>query len=508
MTAQNDFLFEVDRVFSYSGGSMDALFGSAIVMAEREGLLWEKIIHDDSAEIVWQRRGYLTRQEIIISVRAIFSADGSANLKVTGGIPSKEKLREKILGKKSATSEMERESAYWDSFLADFEKEVHRTLGVLPSDMPTDEKRLRKYFLRKYFGVPGDKKREYVQNVLLFSLMLLYSLTVFVLSAVESGSLNDFSTETAVKYGAAFNFSIFQGEYFRLITGPFFHFGFIHLLLNWVYFGLIFFWFADRFGTLFLLFFLLGAAVFPFAAEYAFLSSSAVVSGGISSMVTALLGLILVITSGRLRGGFGVFVFLFLIGGLFVWLTGLLADVKRTDESLAVSHIGHLAGFLGGVFFGLFVSTLEGRRTFLNQNKLYGAAFACFILLFFSALFIVKGNHSPIYKVWEISGDVMEVRDSVMNTLLLFNDSTDDLRVIMHERAVETLKEQSKRLDEVNTSGVPEAVKQAVNKQNDFLRAEAGYFQALAEHIRGNSDEEKLNAAQRFRDSLYEVWVQ
>ena len=150
-------------------------------------------------------------------------------------------------------------------------------------------------------------------------------------------------------------FDIIQyGEYYRLLTAMFLHFGFMHLLYNMVaLFALGFqlektmgklryavtYLFAGLFGNVFIL------RVEHFTGDYSY-------TVGASGAIIGLLGAFLVLTLNRNDGMDGLPLGRLLLCILLVFIP--------TDGNVSVS--GHIGGFLGGILIAAIISFFFPRR--------------------------------------------------------------------------------------------------------------------------------------------------
>ena len=61
------------------------------------------------------------------------------------------------------------------------------------------------------------------------TILIVINIVIFLLETKDGGSTN---RDVALKYGAQYQPYIQQGQYYRLFTAMFLHFGVYHLLLN------------------------------------------------------------------------------------------------------------------------------------------------------------------------------------------------------------------------------------------------------------------------------------
>lgn len=163
---------------------------------------------------------------------------------------------------------------------------------------------------------------------------------LFVLVTVTGGSED---MENMIRWGAAYTPLIRQGEYYRLFTSMFLHFGFEHLFHNMLLLLFVGDYLEKNVGKiLYLMIYLLGGmagGVCSFAYEAA--KGSSVVSAGASGAIFAVLGamvVLLILNKGHLEDLTMGRVCLMIILTLMVGL-----------RSETVDNYAHIGGFLGGV---------------------------------------------------------------------------------------------------------------------------------------------------------------
>jgi rhomboid protease GluP len=165
-------------------------------------------------------------------------------------------------------------------------------------------------------------------------LFMIIQLALFLWLEFKGGSTD---TSTLIKYGAKFNFYIYEGEWWRFITPIFLHIGFLHLVMNTLslyYLGTA----VERmYGNFRFVFIYLFAGVAGFIAS--FLTSSVVSAGA----------------SGAIFGCFGALLYFGLIyPKLFSRTMGanligiLIINIIIGFSVSSIDNAGHLGGLAGG----------------------------------------------------------------------------------------------------------------------------------------------------------------
>lgn len=184
-------------------------------------------------------------------------------------------------------------------------------------------------------------------------IIIAVNVLVFVMVTVTGGSDD---AENMIRWGAAYTPLIHQGEYYRLFTSMFLHFGPEHLLNNM--FLLLFAgdYLEKSVGKLsYLAVYLLGGmtgSISSYLFEYS--NGRAVIAAGASGAIFAVLGAIivlLILNRGKLEDLTMIRV------GLMILLT-LMAGFQSGN----VDNYAHIGGFVGGMIVMMLFSPLYLRR--------------------------------------------------------------------------------------------------------------------------------------------------
>ncbi|HIS80600.1 MAG TPA: rhomboid family intramembrane serine protease [Candidatus Scatomonas merdavium] len=198
-----------------------------------------------------------------------------------------------------------------------------------------------------------DRMRRRRQKCIMNLIIIAVNVILFLAAEATGGSEN---TEHMVRMGASYTPLVEGGEYWRLFTSMFLHFGLAHLLNNMV---LLFFLgdYMERFlGKVRYLILYLGGGIlgniFSYWSELQ--QGRQVVSAGASGAIFAVLGglvVLLLIHRGRLEDLSLPRVLLMAALSLYVGF-----------RSAGVDGFAHLGGFLGGAFLAAAMKLLPGGR--------------------------------------------------------------------------------------------------------------------------------------------------
>lgn len=199
------------------------------------------------------------------------------------------------------------------------------------------------------------------QPMQLPSWIILINVTVFIAMAINGAGIFDTDMEKAVQWGAAWKRLVMEGQYWRLLTACFIHFGIVHLFANMV---------ALIYASVFLMLYInrwqfltgyLASGVFSFAVSMWWHNEtiSAGASGAIFGCYGMLTGLAFtpLIAKEERRT---VLIYL----GIYVGFN-LLYGLKE-----GVDNAAHVGGLLSGIVIGL-IYYLPLRRESSNGVKLF-----------------------------------------------------------------------------------------------------------------------------------------
>jgi rhomboid protease GluP len=506
-TPQPEVIYQSEFRIKHEMGRPAAVEVLATLLAEREDEIWQDFdCNEESWTVRWDISGFIDRQNnITTTLTAIFSKDNSAVIC----------LERHIKNPAGKNISVEQEQQGLNSILATIQKDYALRLKerqlqkksdlqfntTAENDCPGWSKKLYQKFNWHYRGNIGNYSWERYLNLSIHGLVILACTILLIFSMLYEKHLMGFSTATALRLGASSNILIYEGEYFRLFTGSFFHFSIIHFIYNvmiYVYAGNFF---ARKYGTFFTLSFLIGAAIFPFAAEYLMTGNKLIVSGGISSILTAMLGLLLTRIIFSYAGGIKDFLFYAVISLSILFIIGFIDG--------GTSLYGHISGFLAGICYGLIV-LLFLRLKIRAANITTASVFALSLLLAASALCIRAGEKNPIIQAYAVVKQAGAAQDSIIEQITAYNDSSLIQRRDINLNGITALEGHIRELDTLGTMKLDTNFLNSVNKLKDFLEAEQAYYSIYARYFDEDSTvtEDMLQVAGQLRDSLWNVYAQ
>lgn len=171
------------------------------------------------------------------------------------------------------------------------------------------------------------------------------NIVVFVLVEATGSSLD---AAHMVKWGAAYTPLIKQGEYYRLFTCMFLHFGIEHLLNNMFLLFFVGYYLEQSMGKIWYLIIYLGGGLLGSLSSWAMeiAQGTEIVSAGASGAIFAVLGALVIIVWGY-RGH---------KGNLSVrrLLAMIAFSVYVGFRSTGVDNLAHVGGLIGGALLALF----------------------------------------------------------------------------------------------------------------------------------------------------------
>ncbi|MFN3427838.1 MAG: rhomboid family intramembrane serine protease, partial [Candidatus Thermochlorobacter sp.] len=259
------------------------------------------------------------------------------------------------------------------------------------------------------------KWNEILIMVPFFSGSLLICCLVFIVMAIYDQSLFSFSNVALIDFGAAFNISIYEGQYWRLLTSTFIHANLLHLFLNML--ALFLFGFATELlykKTDYFLILLVSALISSSASFYSH-SDAFSISVGFSGVLLGILAAFIMfgLFSGEPELRKAVLNWQFLLSVLAI----IVGDTDKNTDIVA-----HFYGFLSGVI-------LTGPYWYLNnilqKPSLASTTFyiTAFVLIFSGAV-IVKNTPTDIYRYYLQLTDIETHYDAISDPAILYNDTT------------------------------------------------------------------------------------
>jgi len=334
----------------------------------------------------------------------------------------------------------------------DVEVETARLLKeVETSDLPQEvnyqgiehkEKKVEEY--KQYVTAELQRKQKEAEEVFsygkVFFAYLLIVINIFIFFIIESAGDSQ-SIETLIEFGAKYNPSIIEGEWWRIITSMFLHIGFLHLFMNMLaiyYLGTI----VERiFGSSRFLFIYFLAGIGGGGASFAFSMS---ISAGASGAIFGLFGALLY---------FGVNykqIFLQTMGKGVLLVIGI--NVVFGFIVPQIDNAAHLGGLVAG-FIASAIIHLPKKRDFRRQSL----AFLVYIVMIGSLIvfgvqnnaesqgfYLMKMEESRMNhnyeEVVELGTEAMEL-DGDMEGGILFQRSYAYIELGEYELAIEDLEE-------------------------------------------------------------------
>lgn len=187
--------------------------------------------------------------------------------------------------------------------------------------------------------------------------LIVINVVVFGIETIAGGSEN---TQVALRFGASYAPLVLSGEYYRLFTAMFLHFGAFHLLTNMVSLGVLGPAVEKMFGKIrFLLVYLIGGIVGNLLSIFldTVLNRNAL-SAGASGAIFALFGAYLVMAFSKKFTGLSV----------SRVLIAIVIAVVPGIEMQSINMSAHLGGLAGGFIVSLILLPTIGRKRSWKQS--------------------------------------------------------------------------------------------------------------------------------------------
>lgn len=385
-----------------------------------------------------------------------------------------------------------------------FDSEFSKLFDIHPDEW---WEKVEKRIYKKYFAIYCDPKTASLINKGILGMAVSACVILFVLAAFMDKSIMTFSTQTALKLGAFYNVSAVLGEWYRLFTGAFFHFGFAHLAYNLIFFLIAGNYVVRRHGVLYFLIFLLAVIPLPFAVEMLFYTDEPLLSGGISSIITSMLGLLIVRQASSYTAGVKLLLTYLVMSIGYILLTGWISNLNLEQGEEKVSNIGHIVGLLAGLFFGLMTNRIASFRTPLRQNLLISSLTASLILTGMTWGCFNSASRGEFYEAMNTIQKTQTASDSLINSVISYNDSSPAQRSMVNLTAAEILEDHLAKMDTILGWRLNHSLKKGILEYRNYVAAEIEYYRTYHQYFKGDDiTDQMLEAVTHTRDSLWKVY--
>lgn len=246
-----------------------------------------------------------------------------------------------------------RESLYFDNSYWIFDTSYNRLMVY--EDQPYDFGGLRTVIEDAALGKIPAKKRELKDMPVITGILVAVNIIYFIVIYANGG----FNNVTMVEFGAAFTPYITQrGEYYRIFTSMFMHFGIEHLISNMLALMVLGEALETYVGKIkYLIIYLLSGIIGGIVSVIAYtLKGSVVVSAGASGAIFGILGGLLCVT---LKRRIGVGRERIDPGRLIMFaLLSILSGFNDTG----IDNYAHIGGLISGVIITAVILQITDRR--------------------------------------------------------------------------------------------------------------------------------------------------
>lgn len=295
-------------------------------------------------------------------------------------------------------------------------------------------------------------------NILIFIIMAFCGMNVF---------LPD--NEFMIQWGANFAPTTIKGEWWRLFTSLFLHFGILHLLMNMyalVYIGVLL---EPLIGKLkFLIVYLIaGLAASTCSLWWYDFTISAGASGAVFGMYGVFIALLL---SGltNFKDKKGILVSMLLFVGF-----NLLNGVKG-----GIDNAAHIGGLVGGTLIGLTIAV--GIRTTTNRAAPYAILSGLFLITGFMA-FRIYTTKPDIMAIYQTKLDKIVSMESMASELLQMPQSTSQ-EEYLHELKTRSLYYTEECLhftDTLLAMNLPPAIQERNKLMKEYFSLRKEYYELV-----------------------------
>lgn len=195
------------------------------------------------------------------------------------------------------------------------------------------------------------------KNCEVTGLLIAVNILFFVAEAVVGGSEN---TQNVIRLGALYEPFVAGGQYWRLLTSIFLHFGFLHLMNNMVALFAFGRYMERMLGKIRFLIVYIGGGIIGgiVVCLWDYLTQTPAVTAGASGAICALIGSMLAVSMLYRRYLNGISPQRVLLAAFIAIAPGFYAE--------NISFTGHIGGFIGGFLITLIMLILLRKRTGRN----------------------------------------------------------------------------------------------------------------------------------------------
>lgn len=195
------------------------------------------------------------------------------------------------------------------------------------------------------------------KNCEMTGLLIAVNILFFIIEAVTGGSEN---TENVMRLGALYEPFVAGGQYWRLLTSMFLHFGFLHLMNNMVALFAFGRYMERMLGKIRFLIVYIGGGIVGgmIVCLWDYLTQTPAVTAGASGAICALIGSMLAVSILYRRYLRGISPQRVLLAAFIAIAPGFYAE--------NISFTGHIGGFVGGFLITFLMLALLKKRTAKN----------------------------------------------------------------------------------------------------------------------------------------------
>ncbi|CAC9976747.1 rhomboid family intramembrane serine protease [Flavobacterium panici] len=340
------------------------------------------------------------------------------------------------------------------------------------------------------------------KGYLITPVLIYINLAVFLVMTFSGVHFFKPEIQNIIDWGGNYGPMIYEGQFWRLLTSCFIHFGFFHLILNCIalaYAGLLLEPYLKIWTFL---------ATYLFCGVIASLSSlywnKDLVSAGASGAIFGMYGILLIVL---LFKTFETKIKLKLLLNIAV-LVGINILYSFKDGIDAAAHIG---GFASGILFGLILSIIRKRK---DYSMALISSLATIIL---AVLFInFKNSKVYIYQVMEYEKRMQEFNDMEKMALEAYSipygnsieENRESILYMIKDRGIYYWNENITLVNELDKLYLPKEIHQQNEKIIEYCELRISLYELAYKKISENSpkyDEQMLALNFKIASTLNQI---
>lgn len=314
--------------------------------------------------------------------------------------------------------------------------------------------------------------------------IILINIVVMLLMMMNATSPFNPDVPSLIKFGGNYKILTVNGEWWRLITYQFVHYGIIHLFFNIIFLTIIAKLLEKVLGSWMFLFIYICSGIF----------------GGLVSLYFQDY-LVSVGASGSIYGMYGIF-FIFMVTGVLhknitkkylIWLSlYIILEVLSSFYSSDIDSFAHLGGFSFGIIAGII--SMSYINDFQNQLKRNMVIIGILLLTISSTIIYVSGAQSKLYDLDKQIQRFIRLEEEVNKVEYFRGNYTQyDASKVIDQELLPRWAELNLLVDSMIQPDIPEQMKYNISILKSYIKVKQELLQMGKTYQDNVNNEKYLN---------------